>query len=125
MKNTILILIAFFAFTFTYSQEWELISTDSEGQEIYMRAHSRFTAWFKTTPVEITTKNNKTVEGYTVQLMKFDCRKKQMGLMAFYEYNKEGSVLDSFQETQEILVEMKYSPPETLGEFMINKFCEE
>lgn len=45
-----------------------------------------------------------------------------MGLVAYFEYNKEGSVLDSHQ-TEDILVKMEYSPPETIGEFMINKYC--
>ena len=82
MKKQTLIIIALLTISFSNSQEWELLTTNSDGQEIYTRPHSKNTAWFKTTPEQIPTDNNKTVEGYAVQLYKFDCRSKQIGLVA-------------------------------------------
>ena len=122
MKKLIPIIIALFTISFSYSQEWELFLTDSEGLEIYTRPHTESTAWFKTTPKQIPTKINKTIEGYTIQLVQFDCTSKKMGVLANYEYDKEGSLVNSYEyETYE--VEMKYSPPETIAELMVNTFC--
>jgi hypothetical protein len=122
MKKLIPIIIALITISFSYSQEWELFLTDSEGIEIYTRPHTESTAWFKTTPKQIPTKINKTIEGYTIQLVQFDCTSKKMGVLANYEYDKEGSLVNSYEyETYE--VEMKYTPPETIGELMVNTFC--
>ena len=123
MKKTLLILLAFFTLSFTYSQEWELIVEKEDGQQTFMRPHSINSAWIKIIPFEVNTENDKMIEGYLVQLMEFDCRKKKNGVLAYFGYDKEGNLLDSY-EFKSFEVKMEYSPPESMGEYLINNFCE-
>ena len=129
MKNILLIIFAFFSLTFSYSQEWELISTNEDGQRIYMRPHSKISAWFKTIPYQVPTDfskhaMDKTTEGYAIQLYRFDCELKKIGTLAYYYYDIEGNSVKHSYEYEEYDIKMSYAVPETVGEFLVNKFCE-
>ena len=128
MKNILLIIIAFISISFSYSQEWKLINLNSENQVTYIRPHSEYSAWLKTIPYQVPTDfakygMDKTIEGYTVRLERFDCELKKIGTLAFYYYDKDGNVLYS-REYNEYEVKMSYAVPDTVGEFWVNKFCE-
>jgi hypothetical protein len=64
------------------------------------------------------------VDGYQLQLLKFDCREKKLGLVQHNVYSKDGKVLSTL-EVKDYMIDMSYVIPDSLGENMINFFCDE
>lgn len=126
MKNIVLILLAFFTLSCSYSQEWELIGTQDNGEELYMRPNTKNSAWFKLTPIQVPAdfdKPNETIEGYSINLVKVDCKSKQIGSLAIYLYNKDGIEIMG-QQIKEWDVEMENVLPDSREEYQLNSFCE-
>lgn len=122
----ILLLLSLLVFSLSYAQDWKTISLDDE-ETVFYKYNTDDTAWFKTVSekTEYYAKNSKVakiVNGYTLALFKFDCDNKKMGLLQMNVYSKEGKLLDHF-EMNEILAEMSYVVPETVGERYFNEFC--
>ncbi|KFC20216.1 hypothetical protein [Chryseobacterium sp. FH1] len=122
----ILLFLSLLLFSLSYSQDWKTISLNDE-EAVFYKYNTDDTAWFKTVSekTEYYPKNSKVakiVNGYTLALFKFDCDDKKMGLFQMNVYSKEGKLLDHF-EVNEILADMSYVVPETMGERYFNEFC--
>lgn len=122
-----LLLLMLFAFSFSYSQDWKLIFELKNGT-YYYKANTKNTAWIKLVsdkteyfPDEIS-KKAIIVDGYKLMLWKFDCRSRQTGIIQIIAYSQDGEVLDTYREN-EILVEMDYVIPGTIGEGLLETFC--
>lgn len=127
MKKLLLIILAFFTFSFSYSQEWKLIDTRENGEKVYIRPNSRNTAWIKEQSSESQMEFDKldsfaNVHNYTLKLFKFDCNSRKIGLINYYKYNTDGEVYKS-EENIEVLVDMVYVIPDSVGEFFLKKHC--
>ena len=128
MKQLLLIIISFFAFSYSFSQEWKLIDEGANGSETYIRPHSDNSAWIKKTKSDVPLDYekygfDKTTEGYTLVLYRFDCRSLKLGVLASNFYNNEGEVKYS-KQLKEYEIDMNYAVPETIGEFWLKSFCE-
>lgn len=127
MKKTLL-LLSFFIFSFGYSQDWKLLF-EIEGATYYYKPNTDDNAWIKIVSAETEyypdkfSKKAKIVDGYRVLLWKFDCRNKKLGVIQVTTYSKDGKVLNTYKEN-EILVEMNYVNPDSVGEGLLNTFCE-
>ncbi|RED23450.1 hypothetical protein BD847_2503 [Flavobacterium cutihirudinis] len=127
MKKLFL-LITFFAFSFAYSQDWKLLFELPDAGSYYYKSNTNETAWIKVVSDKIkyysskTSREQKSVDGYSVSLWKFDCRSKKMGIIKSTTYNKDGKVLESFSQN-ELLVEMDYVNPDSIGEGLLITFC--
>ena len=124
--KTILFLFFFSIFSFTYSQEWKFLLTTGESEYFY-RPNNSETAWFKivsakTEYYDKSLRKLKTVDGHKILLCKFDCENKKMGLIKFTTYNKEGKVIE-YDSKNEVLVNMDYVNPDSVGEAMLYEFC--
>ena len=122
----LLLTLSFFVFSFNYSQDWKTISLDDD-EAVFYKYNTDDTAWFKTVSenTEYYPKNSKVakiVNGYTLALFKFDCDEKKMGILQMNVYSKEGKIRDHF-DVNEILADMSYVVPETIGEIYFNEFC--
>ena len=126
MKQTLALLLIVFSIN-TYSQNWEQILQTEQGEYFY-KPNTRNTAWIKnvaekTEYLSEKTKKNEIIDGYKMILWKFDCREKKLGVIQAIVYTKDGKSLDSFKQN-EVLVEMDYVVPETIGEKLLYIFCE-
>ena len=126
MKQTLLFLLIVFSIK-TYSQNWEQI-LQTEQEEYFYKPNTRNTAWVKVVSekTEYTsekTLKNEIIDGYKMILWKFDCYEKKLGIIQAIIYSKDGKPLDSFKQN-EILVEMDFVVPETVGEKLLYIFCE-
>lgn len=124
-----LFLITFLITSFSYSQvkDWEFI-LESENDTYYYKPNNNRTAWVKVVsektkyyPKE-TYPKAKIIDGYVMALWKFDCDEQKMGIVKSTTYSKDGKSLDSFSEN-EILVDMDYVNPDSIGEALLNTFC--
>ncbi len=123
--------ILFFCFLllskFCYSQDWKLLFEVEDGT-YYYKPNTSETAWIKVVSNKTTYYPNKastklkTVDGYTIVLWKFNCEDRKLGLIQSNVYSKDGKLLDSI-ERNELLVDMRYVIPESIGEQMLTKFC--
>lgn len=106
------------------AQEWISIGKDSNGDEYYYKPNTNYTAWIKQISTKISYYSNgkKQIDGYTIQLMKFDCDDKKIGLIQSTTYSKQGKPVNSF-DIDDILVKMNYVVPDSLGEDFLNTFC--
>ncbi|WP_040282489.1 hypothetical protein [Psychroserpens damuponensis] len=128
IKRLLLITISFFAFSYSFSQEWQLINNELDGSETYIRQHTSNSAWIKRTKQDVPLDYdkygfNKINEGYTVILFRFDCRSLKLGVLVSVYYNNEGEVKHS-QQYEDYEVNMNYAVPDSLGEFWLKTFCE-
>ena len=126
MKQTLLLLLIVFSIK-TYSQNWEKI-LQTEQEEYLYKPNTRNTAWIKIISEKIEyvseeTQKEEIIDGYKMILWKFDCSGKKIGIIQAIVYSKEGKSLSSFSQN-EILVEMNYVVPETIGEKLLYIFCE-
>ncbi|WP_379964897.1 hypothetical protein [Epilithonimonas sp. UC225_85] len=122
----LLLALSLSLFSFSYSQDWKTISPGDE-EAVFYKYNTDNTGWFKTVSekTEYYPKNSnvaKIVNGYTLALFKFDCDNKKMGILQMNVYSKEGKLLDHF-EVNEIIADMSYVVPETMGERYFNEFC--
>ena len=123
----ILLIISFFTISFCYSQDWEIV-TKQENGDFYYKPNTDETAWIKIVSDKTeyypskTSSNTKTVDGYKIVLWKYDCTDKKIGIIKSTTYSKDGKVLENFSQ-KEYLVEMDYVNPETLGEALLLHFC--
>ncbi|MCB0743365.1 MAG: hypothetical protein KDC67_05635 [Ignavibacteriae bacterium] len=127
MKQILVLILIVFSIK-SYSQNWEQI-LQTEQEEYFYKSNTHNTAWVKVVSDKIEYLSDKTqktviVDGYKMVLWKFDCRQKQIGIIQALVYNKDGEVLNSFKQ-DEILVDMNYVVPETIGETLLYKFCED
>lgn len=123
----LLLLLSIISFSNSYSQKWEPLF-DSEKGSYYYKANTDDTAWTKLVFEKIEYYSSKTrkseiVDGYKMTLWKFDCEKKKLGIIQAIVYSKDGKSLDSFSQN-EVLVEMNYVIPESIGERLLWSFCE-
>ena len=125
----VLFLISFLATSFCYSQvkDWEFI-LESEAGTYYYKPNNDRTAWIKVVsentkyyPKE-TYPKAKTIDGYTMILWKFDCDEQKMGIVKSTTYSKDGISINSYSH-DEILVEMDYVNPDSIGEALLTTFC--
>jgi len=127
MKQFLVLFLIVFSIK-TYSQNWEQI-LKTEQEEYFYKPNTHNTAWVKVVSDKTEYLSDKTqkaviVDGYKMVLWKFDCRQKQIGIIQALVYNKDGEALDSFK-LNEVLVNMEYVVPETIGETLLYKFCED
>lgn len=128
MRAPLLILL-FFTFSFGYSQDWKFMY-EQDGETFYFKLHNDELAWIKIVSDNIeyylnkTTEKKSYVDGYQLQLWKFDCRAKKLGVVQQTIYSKDGKVLSTY-EVEDYMVNMTYVIPDSLGEGMIRFFCEE
>ncbi len=126
MKQTLVLLLIVFSIK-TYSQNWEQI-LQTEQEEYFYKPNTRNTAWIKivsekTEYVSEKTQKEEIIDGYKMILWKFDCNGKKIGVIQAIIYSKDGKSLNSYKQN-EILVEMDYVVPESLGEKLLYIFCE-
>jgi hypothetical protein len=125
----VLFLVFFLVTSFCYSQvqDWEIIG-ESDGSTYYYKPNNNRTAWVKVVSLNTKyypTKSStipKTIDGYKILLWKFDCDEQKMGIVKSTTYSKDGKFLDSYSEN-EILVEMDYVNPDSVGEALLKTFC--
>ncbi|SCZ00051.1 surface-adhesin E family protein [Flavobacterium caeni] len=123
----ILHLLAILAFCSSYSQDWKMLF-ESEMGTYYYKPNTDETAWVKIVSNKTeyypskTSTQTKTVDGHKTILWKFNCRSRKLGIIKSTTYSKNGKVLESFSEN-EILVEMDYVNPDSIGEELLNYFC--
>ena len=95
--------------------------------DYYYKLNSYNTAWTK----EISKKTKyyptrsetpRIIDGYQINLQKFDCSEKKMGIIQITTYSKSGKVLKTSKST-DYYVEMNYVIPDSLGESLLNAFC--
>ena len=124
MARYLIILIALISHL-GFSQEWEKIDSSDDGEEIFIRPHSKNSAWIKTTNTDVykSSLDSEPVKGQTMVLFRFDCDNLKLGVLANVQYDNEGEVVRSDQ-TNELLVDMKYPIPDSYGEFYLKTFCE-
>ncbi|MGH2666403.1 surface-adhesin E family protein [Flavobacterium sp.] len=124
----ILLLLSLFTFSFSYSQDWKLLF-DQENGEYYYKPNTYDTAWIKIVSEKTkyypnkASQKEKIVDGYQMVLWKFDCNSKQLGIIQSTVYSKDGKMLQTFKQN-EVLVEMNYVNPDSVGEGLLNQFCE-
>lgn len=124
----ILVLLSFFTFSFCYSQDWKFLFEQKDGI-YYYKPNTDETAWIKVISEKTeyyptkTSEKTKTVDGYKLILWKFDCTSKKLGFIQASVYSKDGVVMDTFREN-ELLVEMNYVIPDSVGERLLKVFCE-
>jgi len=126
MKQILVIFLIFFSIK-TYSQNWEQI-LQSEQEEYYYKSNTHNTAWVKIVSEKTEYDSDKTqkkeiIDGYKMILWKFDCSGKKLGVIQAIIYSKDGESIQSYKQN-EILVEMDYVVPETIGEELLYKFCD-
>lgn len=129
MKKKLFLIIFLTIITFSYSQvkDWEYI-LESENGTYYYKPNNNRTAWIKVVsektqyyPKE-TYPKAKTIDGYVIILWKFDCDDQKMGIVKSTTYSKDGKSLDSNSQ-DEILVDMDYVNPDSIGEALLYTFC--
>lgn len=124
----ILLLLSFFTFSFCYSQDWKFISEQNNGA-YYYKPNTEDNAWIKIVSDKTeyypskTSLKKSTTDGYQIILWKFDCRSKKIGVIQSTVYSKDGKVLQTYKEN-EVLVEMNYVNPDSVGEELLRVFCE-
>lgn len=113
-----------------FSQDWEYVTTGEDNTKYYYKPNTSTTAWIKEESDKImyypTNKiqSKKIIEGYQITLYKYDCSDKQMGIIQITTYSKLGKVLKS-SKVNEYLVDMNYVIPDSVGESILNSFCNE
>ena len=127
MSKTTLIILSFFAFSTSYSQEWKLIHSNTENI-FHIKQNSENTAWIRITknPDYIDFDLNEFTWDITEKkmiLFRYDCIKKQLGELAYTSYNYSDKIMKSYQN-EEYKVKMEYAIPESMGEVYVNAFCE-
>lgn len=110
-----------------FSQDWEEILKGNDNK-YYYKPNTDTTAWIKETSDKMAyyptnSKNKKIIDGYKIVLYKFDCSEKQIGILQMTVYSKSGKVVSS-AKISELFVEMNYVIPDSIGEGMLNLFCE-
>lgn len=125
----ILLFMSFFSTSYCYSQEWKLV-TEVKNGSYYYKPNTNETAWIKIIsdkteyyPTESPEGVKKTVDGYQLVLWKFDCISKKLGLIQTSVYSKDGTLLNKSKQN-DVLVEMEYVIPETLGEEILKAICQ-
>tara|TARA_R110000850_G_scaffold245318_1_gene370200 strand:+ start:329 stop:712 length:384 start_codon:yes stop_codon:yes gene_type:complete len=126
MKQTLVLVLIVFSIK-TYSQNWEQI-LQTEQEEYFYKPNTQNTAWIKivseqTEFISEKTQKKKIIDGYKMILWKFDCNGKKIGVIQAIIYSTDGKSINSFKQN-EILVEMDYVVPETIGEKLLDIFCE-
>ena len=129
MKFFYLFITLFLTTTLSYSQnkDWELILESKTGNYYYKPNNNR-TAWIKVVSEKTkyfskeTNPKEKTIDGYTILLWKFDCDDQKMGIVKSTTYSKDGNSVSTFSQN-EILVDMDYVNPDSIGEALLNTFC--
>ncbi|WP_345989314.1 surface-adhesin E family protein [Chryseobacterium sp. Chry.R1] len=127
MKRS-LILLPLFIGANLFAQEWKYVTATDDGTIYHFKPNNDNTAWIKQTSNKIEyypdnkVGSKKTTDGYKILLYKFDCSKKQLGMIQVTIYNKDGKYLNNF-ETKEFLVEMSYVVPDSVGENILNAMC--
>ena len=124
----ILSLLLFFTISLSYSQDWKLLFK-SDNETYYYKPNNDETAWIKVTsnkteyhPSKVSSQV-KIVDGYKIILWKFDCSKKKIGVIKSTIYSKDGKNLESYSQN-ELLVDMDYANPDSIGEALLRAFCE-
>jgi|SRR5690606_14764868 len=129
MKKGLFFITIFLTTTLSYSQnkDWEFI-LESETGSYYYKPNNNRTAWIKVVsektqyyPKE-TYPKAKIIDGYTILLWKFDCNDQKMGIIKSTTYSKDGNSVSTFSQN-EVLVEMEYVNPDSIGEAILNTFC--
>ena len=128
-KILLLFLINSIYFQF-YGQEreWQYITTDSENREFYFKSNSYNTAWTKEVSSKITyfpdnkIQNKKIIDGYQITLYKFSCSEKKLGVGQITTYSKMGTALKT-SRLDEYEIEMDYVIPDSIGEELLESFC--
>jgi len=123
MIRYLFIIFAFIS-TLSYSQKWEKLSTTEKGEEIFLRPHSKNSAWIKFTNTDVQKNlfDSDKVKGIIMTLYRFDCENLKLGELAKTIYDDKGEVITSDQP-DEILVEMLYPIPDSYGEYFLKTFC--
>ena len=127
MKTYITIILLLTA-SLTYSQDWQLI-IEKENESYYYKPNTDETAWIKIVSPKTEYQPNKasqaskTVDGHKLILWKYNCRTKKIGIIKSTTYSKDGKVLETFS-VNDVLVEMDYVNPDSIGEGLLNIFCE-
>lgn len=108
--------------------EWKYITTDSAKREYYFKKNSHETAWTKEVSKTIVyftgdkMQDEKVVDGYQINLYKFGCSDKKIGIVQVSTYSKSGEVLKT-TKIKDDLVEMNYVLPDSVGESFLQSFC--
>lgn len=129
MKSLLLFTaVAFSNCLFSQTNDWKYLGkNDSEKTIFYFKPNSNDTGWIKSESPETVyyDKNQKKViDGFTLNLWRFDCEERQIGLVQSIIYSKNSKLLQSiFLKDYE--VEMNYVIPESNGEAFLKAFCEE
>lgn len=108
-----------------FAQDWEYITSGEDNNKFYYKPNTDDTAWIKEVSEKLVTydKDQKTIDGYRLTLYKFDCSKRQIGGIQIITYSKSGKMLKTYT-LPEYSVQMNYVVPESIGESILNSFCE-
>jgi hypothetical protein len=130
--KSLVFLVVLFTTKALKAQDWQYLTKNHEGYEVYVRSvntNSAFSkeVWVKTIGRKITIKKNGKLfvykNAYTLSLMQFFCYNSEYKIRTYYEYSSEGKLLNS-EEYGEYEVESSKVVPETLGETIFNNICE-
>jgi hypothetical protein len=94
-----------------------MVNTDTA----WIKIVSEKTEYYPKNLYRLSDKPKKT-DGYKLVLWKFDCASKKLGIIQSSVYNKDGEIIDSYKKN-EILVEMDYVNPDSIGEALLGIFC--
>lgn len=125
MKN-ILLFILFFSSANLFSQDWQYLGKQDNGDEYYFKPSTSNTAWIKivSQSIEFTNSAGRKVNiaGHKMMLYKFDCEERKAGLAHLIIYNKEGKTQLNIP-VKEWQIEMEYVIPDSVGEQFLDAFC--
>ena len=126
MKQVIFFFL-FFSYSYCYSQDWQFLF-EVELDTYYYKPNNKNTAWVKVISEKTeyfpskSSLKTKSIDGYKIQLWKFDCLERQIGLIKSTTYSKEGKPIHNYS-LNELLVEMDYVNPDSIGETLLSTFC--
>ncbi|WP_242093622.1 hypothetical protein [Aestuariivivens sediminicola] len=131
MKKFLLLLISFTTYFNIQAQEWKLLD-DNDEYTLFIRNHSENSAWvkweYKKLKVSETLFGKEEKIKRVLTLFKFDCSKKQSGIMAKISYDVKGEVLSSEDYSKYYNISEDYNMehviPDSIGEWVLFKFCE-
>ncbi len=108
------------------NNEWIFIETGADNTKYFFKQNTEKTAWTKAESQETIYFDKdikKTIDGYHLSLWKYDCDERQIGIIQKNTYTKNGKLVNSFT-LKSYEIEMNYVVPDSIGESLINSFCQ-
>lgn len=127
LMKTAFLFMSLLISSYCYSQDWEYLLENEDGT-YYFKLRNSNSIWLKTVSEKTVYFNEqgvkRIIDGQTITLFRVDCDELRLGLLSVTVYNKMGQTMQS-ETIKEFMIDWEYALPDSIGELIVNKACEE